>query len=199
MTWIETVAPSEETPELNHALQTVRGQLPITYARRDLWEQPQAVLNDSIVLAHSLIPLAAEHALATWGALCQPDLPLSRREQEIIATVVSAANECFYCRESHTDFLRLETTDGDFARAVRDDWRTAPGLNERELALCAYAEKLTKTPSRVVKKDLETLRAVGLDDTGILHANLCASFFNYINRVANGLGVGRDGEEGVHS
>ena len=54
-----------------------------------------------------------------------------------------------------------------------------------------YAAKLTKTPWRVTRKDLDLLRENGFDDKGILQINLIASFFNYINRVADGLGVGR--------
>jgi len=54
-----------------------------------------------------------------------------------------------------------------------------------------YAAKLTKEPWRVVPGDLDKLRNVGFDDRGILQINLIASWFNYINRVADGLGVGK--------
>ena len=54
-----------------------------------------------------------------------------------------------------------------------------------------YAAKLTKEPWRVVPADLDKLRNVGFDDRGILQINLIASWFNYINRVADGLGVGK--------
>jgi alkylhydroperoxidase family enzyme len=54
-----------------------------------------------------------------------------------------------------------------------------------------YAAKLTLTPSQVERADVERLRQVGFDDTAILQINLIASWFNYINRVADGLGVGR--------
>jgi len=54
-----------------------------------------------------------------------------------------------------------------------------------------YAAKLTKEPWRVVPRDLDKLRNVGFDDRGILQINLIASWFNYINRVADGLGVGK--------
>jgi hypothetical protein len=54
------------------------------------------VKNDSIVLSHSLIPQALHHAFATFGVLTDPALPLSRRQQEMIATTVSALNRCFY-------------------------------------------------------------------------------------------------------
>ena len=55
-----------------------------------------------------------------------------------------------------------------------------------------YAAKLTATPADMQEEDVETLRAHGFDDTGVLQINLIASYFNYINRVADGLGVGRE-------
>ena len=57
--------------------------------------------------------------------------------------------------------------------------------------MLAYVDKLTRSCSSVGQKDVDALRAAGFDDEGILQVNLIASFFNYINRVADGLGVGR--------
>ena len=75
--------------------------------------------------------------------------------------------------------------------ALRHDWRTAQ-LDERDRAMLGYVEKLTLNPVSVGRDDIEALRAVGFDDTAILQINLIASWFNYINRVADGLGVGRE-------
>jgi alkylhydroperoxidase family enzyme len=61
------------------------------------------------------------------------------------------------------------------------------------VAILTYVETLTKAPATLQKDDLDALRAAGFDDTGILQINLIASWFNYINRVADGLGVGRGG------
>ena len=80
--------------------------------------------------------------------------------------------------------------DENLVAALRKDWRTAE-VDDRDRAVLAYAEKLTLHPARVSKDDLDALRAVGYDDQGILQINLIASFFNYITRVADGLGVGR--------
>ncbi len=57
--------------------------------------------------------------------------------------------------------------------------------------MLGYVEKITKAPVSISRDDIEALRAVGFDDTGILQINLIASWFNYINRVADGLGIGR--------
>lgn len=59
-------------------------------------------------------------------------------------------------------------------------------------ALCAYAEKLTQTPDAMGEADIKQLRAVGLDDVAIHDATQIIGFFNYINRVADGLGVERE-------
>ncbi len=74
--------------------------------------------------------------------------------------------------------------------ALRRDWRSAP-LEPREIAMLAWVEKLTREPARCTPADIDELRAHGFDDQAILQINLIASFFNYINRVADGLGVGR--------
>ncbi len=58
--------------------------------------------------------------------------------------------------------------------------------------MLGYVEKLTRDAVSVERSDIEALRAAGFDDTAILQINLIASWFNYINRVADGLGVGRE-------
>ena len=93
--------------------------------------------------------------------------------------------------ESHAEFLRVETLDTGLSEAIKRDWRSAPGLTEREVAILNYTEKLTRHAYKTLPEDLDTLRVVGLDDTGILQVNLIASWFNYINRVADGLGIGK--------
>jgi len=68
-------------------------------------------------------------------------------------------------------------------------------LSEVDRALCDHAIKLTQTPSEVTKADIEHLRSLGLTDEAIGDATQVISFFNYINRIAEGLGV--DLEEGM--
>ncbi len=85
------------------------------------------------------------------------------------------------------------TLDEEFAATLKRDWRQAP-LDAVDRAILEYAEKLTLTPSRMMRQDVETLRAAtGLDDRGVLQITLIASFFNYVSRVADALGVGRQG------
>jgi uncharacterized peroxidase-related enzyme len=82
------------------------------------------------------------------------------------------------------------TLDEELAAAIRKDWRTAQ-LDTADRAMLAYVETLTLWPARCSVDDIDALRAVGFDDRAILQINLIASFFNYVNRVADGLGVGR--------
>ncbi|MBM4255382.1 MAG: peroxidase [Deltaproteobacteria bacterium] len=81
--------------------------------------------------------------------------------------------------------------DTELVAALKQDWRTAT-LDERDTAMLTFVEKLTKNPSTMWRDDMDTLRRVGFDDTGILQITLITSFFNYINRVADALGVGRE-------
>ncbi len=75
--------------------------------------------------------------------------------------------------------------------AIARDWRTAP-LNQADRTLCAYAEKLTLYPAQMGESDVQELRAAGWDDVAIHDAAQVIGFFNYINRVADGLGVERE-------
>ena len=92
--------------------------------------------------------------------------------------------------ESHAEFLRLTTLDEVLSEAIKRDWRTAK-LSPADHAMLEYVEKLTLRPSSCGRDDLDNLRGHGFDDQAILQINLIASWFNYINRVADGLGVGR--------
>lgn len=93
--------------------------------------------------------------------------------------------------ESHAEFLRLVTLDTDLIAALREDYKSAP-ITEAERMMCDYVVQLTKDATKIHPGSLDRLRSVGFDDTAILQITLIASWFNYINRVADALGVGRD-------
>jgi alkylhydroperoxidase family enzyme len=75
--------------------------------------------------------------------------------------------------------------------ALQDDYRTAP-ISEQDRVMLDYVAQLTRDATRITPEHHERLRVVGFDDKGILQITLIASWFNYINRVADALGVGRD-------
>jgi len=83
------------------------------------------------------------------------------------------------------------TLDEELVSALQDDYRTAP-ISEQDRVMLDYVLQLTKDATRIGPGDHERLRAVGFDDQGILQITLIASWFNYINRVADALGVGRE-------
>jgi uncharacterized peroxidase-related enzyme len=83
------------------------------------------------------------------------------------------------------------TLDEELVKALQEDYRTAP-ISEQERTMLDYVTQLTRDATRISQQDHERLRAVGFDDRGILQITLIASWFNYINRVADALGVGRE-------
>ncbi len=76
----------------------------------------------------------------------------------------------------------------ELARAVQKDWKTAP-VDEPTRALLAYAEKLTRAPQEMTQEDMNTLRNHGHSEQAIHDAAQVISYFNYINRIADALGV----------
>ena len=82
------------------------------------------------------------------------------------------------------------TLDEELVAAIRQDYRTAP-IEPRDRVMLDFVTQLTRDATKVTPEHHERLRAVGFDDVGILQITLIASWFNYINRVADALGVGR--------
>jgi len=74
--------------------------------------------------------------------------------------------------------------------ALEEDYRSA-SISEQEKVMLDYVVQVTRDATRISPADHERLRSVGFDDKGILQITLIASWFNYINRVADALGVGR--------
>ena len=97
MTWIKTIPMAEADDKLKRACEKQRELYPSEYAE----SVPAAEIRregemSGVVGAHSLIPDALYHAFATFGVLMSPELPLTRRQHEMITTVVSAVNRCVY-------------------------------------------------------------------------------------------------------
>jgi uncharacterized peroxidase-related enzyme len=90
--------------------------------------------------------------------------------------------------ESHEKDLRSVVDSDEQRQTVQDDYLSAK-LSDRELALLDFAVKLTKTPSGMVQSDLNDLRKNGFTDEEVVDAVHCIGYFNFINRVLDGLGV----------
>ena len=93
--------------------------------------------------------------------------------------------------ESHAEFLRRVTLDEGLIEALKSDYTKAP-LSAQDRRMVDFVVQLTKDATRISPRDHDGLREVGFDDTAILQITLIASWFNYINRVADALGVGRE-------
>jgi len=96
MTWIKTIPYEEADAELRRQYEAVRALYPKEYADPVAAVTRADGTGDSIVAAHSLIPEAMRHMMSGLAVLLQPHLPLTRRQQEMIAAVVSVQNQCFY-------------------------------------------------------------------------------------------------------
>ena len=93
MTWIKTVPLTEGNEKLRQAVEDQQALYPKEYATP---VHPTPDGTSGIVASHSLIPDALRHAFSTFGALMSPDLPLTRRQHEMITTLVSVTNRCRY-------------------------------------------------------------------------------------------------------
>jgi hypothetical protein len=93
MTWIRTIPAPEADERLRKAMEAQRALYPKEYATP---VHPVEGGSSEIVASHSLIPDALYHAFSTFGALMSPELPLTRRQHEMIATMVSVTNRCVY-------------------------------------------------------------------------------------------------------
>jgi uncharacterized peroxidase-related enzyme len=142
----------------------------------------------NIFLAQGMDPDVLEDHFDLYVHLMIGPGPLSREEREMIAVVVSAANRSAYGAIHHSE--ALETVEKD-PKALYNLLKKFTSKHEtlRSKSLLAYAAKLTLDPKDITKDDIDDLRDAGLTDEEILRANLIASYFNFSNRIALGLGV----------
>ena len=188
MAWIKTIPWSAANKQLRDAIKKQKKLYPTEYGIPD---HALDQINESIVNSHSLIPDALYHAFANFGVLMSPKLPLTRKQHEMISTVVSATNQCKYWTNSHAEFLRQITLDDNLVASLINDYTTAP-VNRSDAIMLNYAVKLTKDSTSITSADHKELRTVGFNDQAILQITLIAAWFNYINRVADALGIGKD-------
>lgn len=148
----------------------------------------------NILKAHSLRPSALRAHLALYMDLMFAPGGLSRCQRELIAVTVSRENDCAYCVAHHREALSYYIHDARLLDAIARGVDVA-SLNAGDRALCAYAAKLTDTPNAMCEKDIAALRTASFTDEDILLANLIVAYFNFVNRIALGLGVTFDEAE----
>jgi len=181
LVWIRTVKEEDADGELARIYQRIRG----TRGR-----------TSNIFVAQSLNPEALESHLDLYLKIMYGKGTLTRRQREMIAVVVSAANNCEYCVVHHSAALKKYVDDERLLNHLARDFRDAD-LEPKERAMLEYATKLTATPHLVSEEDPERLRAAGLGDEEILHVALVTGYFNFVNRLASGLGVTVEAEHGA--
>lgn len=153
---------------------------------------------DNVMRAHSLRPRTMEGHLALYrSVLHSPENTLPFWFLEVVACYTSILNRCAYSLAHH--FMNVRRLLGDDARALAVKAALEAGRPEeafagKELALLRYAAKLTLEVGAVQESDIAALRAAGCDDGEILEANQVCAYFNYSNRLLNGLGVTTEGD-----
>lgn len=142
----------------------------------------------NIMKIHSLLPETMRKHLEFYLAIMFRPGGLRREQRELIATVVSSLNDCAYCTHHHAEALRFYWRDEERLRKLIADHQQVE-LSPKDRAMVEYAAKLTQSPSSMTEQDVQALREAGFSDEEILQINLIASYFNFVNRVALGLGV----------
>jgi uncharacterized peroxidase-related enzyme len=179
MAWIRTIDPEDADGPLAGVYERISG------ARGKV---------SNIMTAQSLDPAAMEAHLDLYVSLLFSRSGLSREEREAIAVVVSAANGCEYCVSHHAAALQAYWKDEARVRRLAEDFEGAePGA--RLASILAYARLLTLDPRQVSEAHVRAMRDHGLSDEEILGVNLIAAYFNFVNRIAEGLGVESTAEE----
>ena len=179
MAWIETIEESEAKELLSEvytSLQNNRGKI------------------SNIMKVQSLNPAAMKSHMDLYMAIMFGRSGLSREEREMIATFVSVLNNCDYCMSHHGEALNKYWKDMNRVNAFMESGSDS-SLSQREIAILHHADKLTKTPEFVIESDIKTLRIAGLSDRDILDMALIVGYFNFVNRLALGLGVEFNQEE----
>ena len=142
----------------------------------------------AIFQAMSLKPEALDAVKRLNEVLSFGNSGLSRVQEEAIATVVSVAIRCRYGAMTHAGFLRRHSQDLEMASHFLSDYTQAP-LSSTDRRILDFAVQVTQVPSALTKNDVEQLRDAGLEESQILDVVLIACLSNFMDRLANSLGV----------
>lgn len=181
--WIGMVGDSAASPELRHCFDQVRA--------------PAGTV-DSVMRVHSLRPHTMLGHYALYRSVLHHDAnTLPKWFLETVASYVSLLNRCRYSFTNHWHNARALLEDEPRAAAVLAALEAdtpAQAFDGAQLALLLYARKLTLEPGAMTAADLQPARAAGVDDGQILEVNQVCAYFNYANRLLNGLGVTLEGD-----
>ena len=153
---------------------------------------------DNVMKVHSLRPSTMKGHLFLYRAvLHDSDNTIPEWFQETISSYVSILNKCEYSLANHWANACHLIDDVDRSNKIKialESRRPEDEFDGADLALLNYTAKLTLNPDRIIESDIIHLRRSGVSDGEILEANQIVSYFNYVNRTINGLGVTTDGD-----
>jgi uncharacterized peroxidase-related enzyme len=157
---------------------------------RDSYDRQAKALGEptELTLAGSLHPDLVEARLDLYAATERCPSSLTPHQRNLISFVTSALNGTPYCMSQVSIKLRQTGLSSAEIAALAAD-HSSVELPAADRAVVDYAAKLTKEPSTMTEADVDALRKVGFDDLAILDVNAQCAHLNYVNRVANGLGI----------
>lgn len=136
----------------------------------------------------SLNPQSIVNHMDLYLTLLYGKSPLKRVLREMIAVVVSRANECSYCQVHHLEAVNHYWKDDVKAEAFRTDYKSIE-LSDIQNAYCQFAWQHTKTPGKSTTEVIEKLKSLGESDRSILDATMIIGYFNFVNRIVAGLQI----------
>ena len=134
-------------------------------------------------------PPMLEHMLGLAQSMLFTDGVLGRATKEMLATFVSARNNCEYCADSHGYFLRMNGGSTDMLAAAMKCDVYSKSIDPVQAVLLAFVQKVTDDSQSITPDDVETLRAAGWSDLQIAEAIHLAALFACFNRVVNAFGL----------
>ena len=163
----------------------------------DLARTPHGTV-DNVMRVHSLRPNTMKGHVTLYRAALHDDAnTIPMWFQETVSSYVSILNDCAYSLENHWKNAAHLIDDAKKSDAIEKAlWSKMPQdvFDGVELEMLRYAEKLTLRPNSMVQEDVLALKAVGAEDGEILELNQIVGYFNYVNRLLNGLGVTTSGD-----
>lgn len=148
----------------------------------------------NIMSIHSLNPDSMIKHMELYKTLMFGKSNLSRVLKEMIAVVVSKANKCDYCINHHAEAINFYWKDEEKLNRFVHDFRSVV-VEEKIFTLLEYSHKLTVEAHKITQSDVDELKSKGWSDEDILLTNMIVSYFNFVNRIALGLGVEFSEEE----
>jgi uncharacterized peroxidase-related enzyme len=181
--WIEMISDEDATPEQKEVL--------------DLARTPHGTV-DNVMRVHSLRPNTMKgHVILYKAALHDDANTIPMWFQETVSSYVSILNNCEYSLANHwknaVHLMGDDRNPNNIETALKNR-KLHEAFSGEELAMLRYAEKLTLNPSDMIEEDVLDLKKENIDDGQILELNQIIGYFNYVNRLLNGLGVTTSGD-----